>query len=150
MSNLENALVWLYVKTWGQFGDHVIKEKGLWNFGAQDLETAIMGLAYPRERKIRENEKSVRVKALNDLIMEKFDHVAAFHEWSHKIHQANIENLPETVKRQHGPVKILKWDPGKYLFLNRMIKMDATVNHKNVLLNVLRIVISCICDGWYI
>ena len=121
MSNLENALVWLYVKTWGQFGDHVIKEKGLWNFGAQDLETAIMGLAYPRERKIRENEKSVRVKALNDLIMEKFDHVAAFHEWSHKIHQANIENLPETVKRQHGPAKILKWDPGKYISHSRNI-----------------------------
>ena len=122
MTNIENALVWLYVKTWGKFGDHVIKEKELWNFGAQDLETAIMGLAYPRKRKIRENEKSVRVKALNDLIMEKFDHVAAFHEWSHKIHQANIENLPETIKQQQkGPIKILKWDPGKYLSRSRNI-----------------------------
>ena len=116
MTNLENALVWLYVKTWGKFGDHVIKEKELWKFEAQDLETAIMGLAYPRIRKTREDEKFIRVKALNDLIMEKFDHVAAFHEFSHKIHQANIENLPATVEqKQQGPIKILKWDAGKCL-----------------------------------
>ena len=58
MTKLENALVWLYVKTWGKFGDHVMDKKDLWNFGADDLETAIMGIAYPRKR-----EKTERVKA---------------------------------------------------------------------------------------
>ena len=118
MTNLENALVWLYVKTWGKFGEHLIKEKELWNFSAQDLETALMGLAYPRKRKNQENEKSDRVKALTKLIMEKFEHITEFHEWSLKIHQENIENLPETVQpqrqQQQGPIKILKWHPGKY------------------------------------
>ena len=67
MTNLESALIWLYVKTWGQYGEHVIKEKDLWNFSVNDLETAIMSLAYPRKA-----GKSDRVQALNDLIMEKF------------------------------------------------------------------------------
>ena len=41
MTKLENALIWLYLKIWGKFGDHVIEEKDLWNFGADDLETII-------------------------------------------------------------------------------------------------------------
>ena len=69
MTIQENALVWLYVKTWGAFGEHLINEKDLWNFGAQDLETAITRLAYPRKRKLQEKEKSERVEALTDLIM---------------------------------------------------------------------------------
>ena len=113
MTVLENALVWLYVKTWGAIGEHLINEKDLWNFGAPDLETAITRLAYPRKRKFKEEEKSELVKDLTDLIMEKFEHAMDFHEWSLKIHQENIENLPETSK----PIKILKWDPGKYLRL---------------------------------
>jgi len=47
MTKLENALVWLYVKTWGKFGDHVMDKKDLWNFGADDLDIAIMRIAYP-------------------------------------------------------------------------------------------------------
>ena len=116
MTILENALVWLYVKTWGRFGEHLINEKDLWNFGAPDLETAITRLAYPRKRKFQEKEKSELVQGLTDLIMEKFENVMDFHEWSLKIHQENIENLSETSK-QHKPIKILKWDPGKYLRL---------------------------------
>ena len=83
MTKLENALVWLYVKTWGKFADHVIAEKALWNFGSEDLETAIMGLAFPRK-----NEKAERVQALTDLIMEKFEQDGmAFREWVVKIHE---------------------------------------------------------------
>ena len=73
MTKLENALIWLYVKTWGKFGEHVIGEKDLWNFANSDLDTAIMDLTYPRKRKINEKEKSERVQALNELIMEKFE-----------------------------------------------------------------------------
>ena len=47
MTKLENALIWLYLKIWGKFGDHVIEEKDLWNFGADDLETVIKSVAYP-------------------------------------------------------------------------------------------------------
>ena len=118
MTNLENALVWLYVKTWGKFGDSVIKEKELWTFSADDLRTAFMELAYPRKRKFQEKEKSERVKALADLIMTKFEDVTAFIEWSVKIHEDNNENLPETPKQQS--IKIVKWDPGSYLKFYRI------------------------------
>ena len=116
MTNLENALVWLYVKTWGKFGDNMIKEKELWTFSAEDLRTALLELAYPRKRKLQEKGKSERVKALTGSIIGKFEHHMAFVEWSVKIHQDSIENLPETPKHQ-GPVKILKWDRGNYLIL---------------------------------
>ena len=140
MTNLENALIWLYVKTWGSFGDNVIKEKELWTFSADDLRTALMELAYPRKRKFQEKEKSERVKASTGLIMGKFENPVAFVEWSMKIHEDNNENLPETPK-QKGPIKILKWDPGNHLILS------------NFLLEILMcfsIIISCICVQWYI
>ena len=109
MSKLENALVWLYVKTWGKFGEHVIQETELWNFGAEDLETIIMTLALPRKRK-----KTERFQALTNLIMEKFEHDCLdFYKWAAKIHEEAIVTLPETVERRS--VKILEWDSGKYL-----------------------------------
>ena len=43
MSRLENALMWLYVKTWGLQGQHVIDQEQMWNFGGEDLEEAIIG-----------------------------------------------------------------------------------------------------------
>ena len=81
MTKLENALVWLYVMTWEKFGEHVINEKDLWNFGGDDLEAALMGLFFPRK-----NEKTERTKELNKLIMEKFEGLAALHEWASKLH----------------------------------------------------------------
>ena len=68
-------------------------------------------------------------KTLTDLIMEQFEHDGmAFHEWSAKIHDDIIESLledaeldtidrPVAIPQQQQPavVKILKWDPGKYL-----------------------------------
>ena len=134
MTKLENALVWLYIKTWGKFGDHVIQEKHLWNFGADDLEAAIMGLAYPRKK-----EKTELVKALTDLIMEKFEEggLDAFRKWSGEIHGQIIETLHQSVEldtipkqvnsQQQQPtvVKILEWDPGKYLILMIISKPDS-------------------------
>ena len=113
MTSLENALVWLYVKTWGKFGEHVIKED-IWTFSANDLETVIMSLAFPRKK-----EKTERMKALTDLIMEKFEEggIDAFRKWAGEIHDQVIETLPETaeiVPEQQTLVKILKWDLGKY------------------------------------
>ena len=98
MTKLENTLIWLYMKTWGKFGDHVIEED-LWNFSGDDLEKAIVGLAFPRKK-----EKTERVKALTDLIMEKFeqDHTA-FYQWAAKIHGEFIEDLPKAIEmKQNG------------------------------------------------
>ena len=124
MTKLENALIWLYVKTWGEFGEHIIAEKDLWNFADYDLERAIMGLAYPRKK-----PKLERVKDLTELIMRKFEDggTAAFHEWSSMIHEQVIDSLPQTVQvdeqgmnanQQLPPGKILKWDPGYYFHRN--------------------------------
>ena len=123
MTKLENALIWLYVKTWGKFGDNIIEEKDLWNFDDVHLERAIMGLAYPRKK-----EKRERVKDLTKLIMEKFEDggLAAFREWSCVIHDQFIESFPRNVelvavlneqamnsKQQLEVVKILEWDSSK-------------------------------------
>ena len=102
MTQLENAIVWLYIKTWGKFGDHVIEEKDLWYFSGSDLETVIMSLAFPRKK-----EKTERVKALTDLIMEKFEQDSmSFYKWAAEIHQEFIETFPEAVEtKQSGKNK---------------------------------------------
>ena len=110
MTNLENALIWLYVKTWGKYGEHVIEEKDLWKFSMKDLKKAIMSLAYPEK-----TEKSERVQALNDLIMEKFEKGgrAAFYQWSFEIHDQALETFPGSVsvaQQQRPLAKILNWD----------------------------------------
>ena len=112
MTNLENALVWLYVKTWGKFGEHVIEERDLWHFSAGDLETVVMSLLLPRTK-----EKTERVEALTDLIMGKFEQDGtALYERVAKIHKEVIETLPETVEQHQQPteVKILEWVPGRH------------------------------------
>ena len=48
MTKIDNALIWLYVKTWGLQGQHVIDEETLWNFGTEDLESALNKIVYPR------------------------------------------------------------------------------------------------------
>ena len=120
MTKLENALVWLYIKTWGKFGDHVIEQKALWNFGTDDLDTVIMSLILPRKK-----EKTERVKALTDLIMEKFEQDGmALYECAAKIHKEAIDTLIETVEidaaanqgtiSQSPKMIINEWDSGKY------------------------------------
>ena len=120
MTKLENVLVWLYVKTWGKFGEHVINEKSLWNFSAEDFRMVLMELAYPTKK-----EKSERVKTLTDLIMGQFEEggLAALREWSGDLHAEIIETLSENVQPetqvaksqpQRKSIKILKWDSGSY------------------------------------
>ena len=130
MTKFENALIWLYVKTWGKFGDHIIEEKDVWNFDDVHLERAIMSIAYPRK-----NDKPERVKDLTELIMEKFEDggLAAFREWSSIVHDQVIESLPKNVEldafdkqvmnseQQLTVVKIIKWDPSKY-FIHLMLQ----------------------------
>ena len=82
MTKFENALVWLYVKSWNQFGQHMLEEQNLWNFGGEDLEAALTAVAYQRK-----NNKTERTKELKNLIMERFDcNKANFFEWSSNLH----------------------------------------------------------------
>jgi len=91
LTKIENALIWLYVKTWGLQGQHVIDEDALWNFSGEDLESAIIGIAYPRKNdKLDEKaeDKLSLIDELRKLIMDKFgDDKNAFYEWSQKVHE---------------------------------------------------------------
>ena len=61
------------------------------SFGGDDLEEAIMGIAYPRRRKTEnrdedENQEDL-VESLRKLILGKFDDKKSeFYEWSQNIH----------------------------------------------------------------
>lgn len=82
MTKIENALVWLYVKSWNTFGQHVLDEEELWSFGGDDLEAALIRLAYQRK-----NENQDLIAQLSNLIMGRFDNrVQDFFEWSRDIH----------------------------------------------------------------
>ena len=58
MTKIENALVWLYVKSWNKFGQHVLDEENLWNFGGEDLEAALMGFIYKKKNVNTERAKA--------------------------------------------------------------------------------------------
>ena len=82
-------VAWLYVKSWNNFGQHVIDETGLWNFGGDDLEAALMALTYKRK-----TDKTERTKDLKEMIMERFDNnMAAFVEWSQSLHSEVYQRL---------------------------------------------------------
>ena len=48
MDRVNLRVAWLYVKSWNNFGQHVIDETGLWNFGGEDLEAALMATVSAR------------------------------------------------------------------------------------------------------
>ena len=60
MSKTENALMWLYAKTWKSQGQHIIDRDELWNFGGEDLQEIILAIAYPfkKETKSKDEDKS--------------------------------------------------------------------------------------------
>ena len=62
----------------------------MWNFGAEDLEEAVMGIAYQRKKKTENNDedenKEDLVDSLRKLILGKFDHKKSeFYEWSQTV-----------------------------------------------------------------
>ena len=134
MTKLENALIWLYMKTWGKFGDHVMEEKDLWNFNGDDLEKAIVGLAFPRKK-----EKTERFKVLTALIMEKFEQDrTAFYEWAAKIHGEFIEDLPKAIEtaqngknlhliRHHPFLQYQTWSGNFHVYKNLYFPLDTNL-----------------------
>ena len=91
MTKIENAFIWLYVKTWGLQGQHVIDEAALWNFGTEDLESALIRITYPRRKQKNDKKaegKNGLIEDLRKLIMEKFDNDKnKFYEWSQTVHE---------------------------------------------------------------
>ena len=62
----------------------------MWNFGAEDLEEAIVGISYQRkkktEKKDEDENKENLVESLRKLILGKFDDKKSeFYEWSQNI-----------------------------------------------------------------
>ena len=66
MTKMENALMWLYAKSWGSHGQHVVEKTELWNFGSEDLELAIMRITFPRKES---NERITDLKRKDQLIV---------------------------------------------------------------------------------
>ena len=73
MTNTENALMWLYVKSWGSKAQHVLDDKSLWNFGGEDLEAAIIRTSYPKKK-----DSTERIHDLTKLINGRFDKIDDF------------------------------------------------------------------------
>ena len=100
MTKIENALVWLYAKSWNHFGQHLLDEEDLWTFGGEDLEAALMGLTYPRK-----NAKTERTTELNKMIMERFNNqVPDLVEWARSLH-SEVSNADSA----HMITKGVKW-----------------------------------------
>ena len=62
----------------------------MWNFGAEDLEEAIVGIAYQRKKKTENKDEDEKkedlVESLRKLILGKFnDKKSEFYEWSQTI-----------------------------------------------------------------
>ena len=62
----------------------------MWNFGAEDLEEAIVGIAYQRKKKTENKDEDKKkedlVESLQKLILGKFDDKKSeFYEWSQTI-----------------------------------------------------------------
>ena len=64
MSKTENALMWLYVKTWKSQGQHIIDRDELWNFGGEDLQEIILAIAYPFKKETKSKDKDESQKDL--------------------------------------------------------------------------------------
>ena len=69
----------------------MIDKEQMWNFGGEDLEEAIMEMAYPRKKKTENKDEGEKkedlVESLRKLILGKFnDKKSEFYEWSQTIH----------------------------------------------------------------
>ena len=89
MTKIENALAWLYLKSWSNFSQHLLDIPNLWNFGGEDLEAALTELSY--ENKDHQSERCTQLKIM---IMERFDNnMSDFVNWSRTVHKQVRENI---------------------------------------------------------
>ena len=81
MTKTENALMWLFVKSWGPNGKHVLDDENLWKFGGEDLEAALIKTLYPKKM-----DSTERIDDLTKLIIGRFEKKEEFYTWSTSIH----------------------------------------------------------------
>ena len=81
ITTTEKALMWLYMKSWGPNGQHVLDDRNLWDFGGEDLEAAIMKIGYPKKK-----DSTERIDELTKLIIGRFEKIEDFFLWSKSIH----------------------------------------------------------------
>ena len=85
----ELALVWLYVKTWAVYGDHILDYGDLWNFIEKDMESALVTMAYPKQ-------EDKKVEELKEIIMERFNNDSIeYYKWSLKISKVAISEIKQ-------------------------------------------------------
>ena len=55
MTKLENAFIWLYVKSWELKGQHVLEQPRLWKFKKNHLKEALAKIVYDTDEGTVEN-----------------------------------------------------------------------------------------------
>ena len=93
----EQALVWLYVTTWNKHGEHILDYGDLWTFTDNDMEAALITMAYPKK-------EDLKIDELKGIIMERFNNdTFEFYKWSlniSKVAIAEIKQRKEGTKRK--------------------------------------------------
>ena len=93
----EQALVWLYVTTWNKHGEHILDYGDLWTFTDNDMEAALITMAYPKK-------EDPKIEELKGIIMDRFNNdTFEFYKWSlniSKVAIAEIKQRKEGTKRK--------------------------------------------------
>ena len=93
----EQALVWLYVTTWNKHGEHILDYGDLWTFTDNDMQTALITMAYPKK-------EDPKIEELKGIIMDRFNNdTFEFYKWSlniSKVAIAEIKQRKEGTKRK--------------------------------------------------
>ena len=98
----EKALVWLYVKTWNAYGEHMINYDEfvsdwlhqdyidydeLWTFDKKDLDAALVAMLYP-------GKEEAQIEELKQMILERFGNDSIkYYEWSLKIRDEMVRPI---------------------------------------------------------
>lgn len=93
----ELALVWLYVTTWNKHGEHILDYGDFWTFTDNDMEAALITMAYPKK-------EDLKIEELKGIIMGRFNNdTFEFYKWSlniSKVAIAEIKQRKEGTKRK--------------------------------------------------
>ena len=121
MTKIENALAWLYLKSWENFSQHVLDVPNLWNFGGEDLEAALTCLSYENK-----NDQSELCTELKKMIMERFDNnTLDFVNWSRNVHK----QVSDSIVKYSIKISIFK-ETLRLLgtFLHQLMKSTSNLN----------------------
>ena len=85
------ALLWIYCKSWGAHGEHILSLPRVWKFVRDDLREVLFDLSFPDPDEVPvSNDLMNLLKA--KLETEKKD----LADWSNTIYKASIEIIPKS------------------------------------------------------